>query len=114
MAEPTLVQVFGAGATQNATTLTITKADLVAAGLTVTASNTAESLLTAIVKLAMTTLSETNRESNLDQSVAIVESTIPSFTTRINGTTTTTYIRDTLSIELDKPYTSTGIDPDDY
>ncbi|MBD2360044.1 hypothetical protein H6G36_02320 [Anabaena minutissima FACHB-250] len=114
MPEPTLTAVFGANAVQDISTLTISKTDLVAVGLTAAANNSAEALLTAIVKLASGTLSEENRDSNIDQSVAVVQSTIPSFTSRINGTTTETYIRDTFSVELDKAYTATAIDPDDY
>ena len=43
----TLTDLFGSGATQNATSLTIQKSDLV--GLTPSSSNTAESLLVAIL-----------------------------------------------------------------
>ncbi|QLE55660.1 hypothetical protein [Nostoc sp. TCL26-01] len=114
MAEPTLIEVFGTGATQDATTLTIQKSALATVGLTVAATNKPEALLTAIVKLGAVSLTSTNRDSNIDQSITIDADNTPSFTTRINGTTTATYIRDTISIELDKPYSSTGIDPDDY
>ncbi|MBC1242280.1 hypothetical protein GNE10_35350, partial [Nostoc sp. 2RC] len=58
MAEPTLTQVFGANATQDATTITITKADLTGVGLTAASENTAESLFTAIVLKAQTALTE--------------------------------------------------------
>jgi hypothetical protein len=112
MAEPTLIQVFGANATQTATTITITKADLV--GLTASANNTAEALLTGILKTAAVNLTETNRDSNIDQSVIVDLSQTPSFTTRINGSTTETYIRNTISVELDKAYGTVEIDPDDY
>ena len=43
MAEPTLQQVFGSGATQTATTLNILKSDLVAIGLTQATDIAAES-----------------------------------------------------------------------
>ncbi len=114
MAEPTLIQVFGTNATQTATTLTISKNDLVATGLTLADDIPAEKLLAAILKQAATTLSEENRDTNIDQSVAVSQSSIPSFTTRVNGTVTATYIRDSFTVELDKAYSSTGIDPDDY
>lgn len=112
MAEPTLQQVFGANALQDATTLTITKADLV--GLTADANNTAEALLTGILKTAAVNLTDTNRDSNIDQSVVVDLSQIPTFTTRINGNSTDTYIRNTISVELDKAYGTVDIDPDDY
>lgn len=110
--EPTLTQVFGAGATQDATTITITKANLV--GLTASANNTAEALLTGILKTAAVNLTDANRDLNIDQSVVIDLSQTPSFTTRINGNTTETYIRNTISVELDKAYGTVEIDPDDY
>ena len=61
MAEPTLTEVFGAGATQSSTQLVIDKADLVAMGLTASAANTAESLLIALVKQWQINLTEQNR-----------------------------------------------------
>jgi hypothetical protein len=112
MAEPTLIQVFGANAVQDATTITITKADLV--GLTPSANNTAEALLTGILKTAAVNLTDANREANIDQSVFVDLSQTPSFTTRVNGNTTETYIRNTISVELDKAYGVNEIDPDDY
>ncbi len=72
MAEPTLVQVFGAGATQSATTITILKADLAAVGLTASASNSAESLLGAIVLNAKTYLTQANFDANINQSITIL------------------------------------------
>lgn len=111
MAEPTLIQVFGANATQDATTLTISKADLVSIGLTPSANNTAESLLLAIVLKFKVILTDTARDTNADQSVAVVEGFSPSITTRNN----TTYLRNTISVEVDKILTGANvIDPDDY
>ncbi len=56
MAEPTLAGIFGANATQSLTELVISKADLVAVGLTASDTNTPESLLAAIVALAQSAL----------------------------------------------------------
>lgn len=114
MAEPSLTDIFGNGATQDATTFTILKGDLVAVGLTVSANNKGESILAAILKKASQTLTSDNRDVNIDQSVLVYLSNTPSFTTRTSGNTTATYIRDTITIELDKLYSSTEIDPDDY
>jgi hypothetical protein len=72
MAEPSLSQVFGAGATQTASSISISKADLAAVGLTASASNTAESLLVAILLLAKNYLTETAFEANSDQSITIL------------------------------------------
>jgi hypothetical protein len=44
-----LQEIFGGNASQTVTTLTISKVDLTAVGLTPTADNTAESLLAAII-----------------------------------------------------------------
>ncbi len=49
MAEPTLQQVFGANVTQDANTITISKADLASVGLTASANNRGEQLFTAIL-----------------------------------------------------------------
>lgn len=71
MPEPTLTQVFGAGATQSATSITILKADLASIGLTAGAANTAESLLAAIVLKANAYLTQTAFDANIDQSITI-------------------------------------------
>lgn len=111
MAEPTLTAVFGANATQDATTLTISKADLVSVGLTASANNTAESLLLAIILKFKAVLTDAARDTNLDQSVAVVEGFSPSVTTRNN----TIYLRNTISVEVDKLLSGADvIDPDDY
>lgn len=71
MAEPTLTEVFGAGATQSATTITILKADLQSTGLTPSASNKAEALFNAIVRRAASYLTPENLDLNPDQNVVI-------------------------------------------
>jgi hypothetical protein len=109
MAEPTLVQVFGDNATQTGTSLTITKADL--AGLTASSSNTAESLLAAILIKAKNYLTQSNFDANIDQSIVIAGG-YSSFTTR--GTNNTAYRNDQLTLTLAKPDTSSTLDPDDY
>ena len=64
MAEPTLTEVFGTGATQTSTGLTVTKAPMSEFGLTATGTNTAESLLGGIVAVAAKNLSEANRAND--------------------------------------------------
>lgn len=108
MAEPTLQQVFGANATQTATTLTITKADLT--GLTAKLDNTAESLLAAINLKAKGYLNEVNQESNPDIQITIVESDYQNFVLRNNKS----YRERTLSINLQQLDVTAGIDPDNY
>ncbi len=111
MAEPTLTSVFGANATQTSTDLVIKKSDLVDTGLTPGASNTAESLLLAIVLKFKATLTDAAREINIDQSVAVTDGFSPSITTRNNAI----YLRNTISVEVDKLLNGADvIDPDDY
>jgi hypothetical protein len=107
MAEPTLQQVFGANATQNATTITIAKADLT--GLTASETNTAESLLVAILIKAKTALTQANFDANTDQSLLITEG-FPSITYR----GTDAYRQQPIEVRLNKLDTSATIDPDDY
>lgn len=117
MAEPTLIAVFGSNASQSATQLIISKADMATVGLTASDTNTAESLIVAILKLAITALTDDNRDANPNQSIGISENSAPTFISRlINSTTNTyaTYVRDTFSVELDKAYSGASIDPDDY
>lgn len=110
MAEPTLTQVFGAGATQTATTLTIAKADLT--GLTASANNSAESLFVALLLKAKEYLTAANYDSNIDQSVTIVtpDFNAQSLITRNNQQ----YRQFTQTVNLYKVDTSSTIDPDDY
>lgn len=72
MAEPTLIEIFGASAAQTATTLTLTKADFLSVGLTASAANSAESLLAAIILLAKAKLTQAAFDSNIDQSITIL------------------------------------------
>ncbi|MEH1971107.1 hypothetical protein [Nostoc sp.] len=111
MAERTLTEVFGANASQTATDLVIKKSDLTSAGLTASANNTAESLLIAVVLKSKETLTDTARDTNIDQSVAITDGFSPSITTRNNDI----YLRNTISVEVDKLLAGADvIDPDDY
>ena len=112
MAEPTLSQVFGAGATQTTTTLSIAKADLAALGLTASADNKAESLFVALLLQVKTALTPATLETNLDQSISVAESdfNFQTLVTRNNQT----YRQSTYSINLQKLDQGNIIDPDDY
>jgi hypothetical protein len=109
MAEPSLTAVFGSGATQTADEIVISKADLVVVGLTPSANNSPESLLTAILKKAEITLTTANYDLNPDQSITIEEG-FPDLPQR-NGTT---WRRNQKTISFYKPDTQATIDPDDY
>ncbi|WP_017652301.1 hypothetical protein [Fortiea contorta] len=110
MAEPTLTQVFGTNATQTATTITITKADLSSTGLTASATNTAESLVAAILLKAAEYLNSTSQGTNSDIQILIEDSGLPGFTTRDNQR----YRRTTYNVEFQKPDTNSTLDPDDF
>ena len=109
--EPTLTAVFGANATQDANTLTISKSDLVSTGLTSGANNTAESLLIALILKFKAALTDEGKDTNIDQSVAVVDGFSPSITTRGDGI----YLRNTISVEIDRVLEGAAtIDPDLY
>lgn len=109
MAEPSLTSVFGAEATQNATTITINKADLT--GLTASANNTAEALVVALLLRFKNVLSKTAFDADTDQSI-YVENGFPNFAFR--GTNNTQYRVDQLTVNFAKLDTANVIDPDDY
>ena len=69
MAEPTLEQVFGPGATEDANSITIPKANL--PGLTTAANNRAESLFLGIVQLGAEHLTQLAFAANPDQSLVV-------------------------------------------
>lgn len=109
MAEPTLQQIFGAGATQTATDIIIKKADLTGKGLTASATNRAESLLAAIIFKAQDYLSTTNQGTNVDIQITI-DNSFESLTTRNN----VNYRQKSLTINLQKVDTGTTYRADDF
>ena len=112
MPEPTLVSIFGAGASQTSTVLTIAKADLSAVGLTASATNTAESLFVALLLLAKNSLTPTAQETNPDQSITVAQADF-NFQTLVERNNQT-YRQSTYSVNLQKLDTGNTIDPDDY
>lgn len=112
MAEPLITQVFGSGASQTATTLTIDKADLATVGLTASATNTPESLFVAMLLIAKNQLSVANQELNVEQGVTVADQDFDfqSLVTRNN----TIYRQTTYSVRLQKPDTASVINPNDY
>ncbi|MEH1838128.1 MAG: hypothetical protein V7L20_05070 [Nostoc sp.] len=118
MAEPTLNQVFGTGATRLASGAStpssgifIPDSALISAGLTTPTTATAEGHLVAIVKNAESYLTQANFDANIDQSLIVVDG-YSSFTTR--GTNNTAYRQDQKTISLAKIDVGSTIDPDDY
>ena len=111
MAEPTLQEIFGAGATQSATTITIFKADLPT--LTASATNRGEQMFMAIILRGKQNLTTTARDADLDRSIAI-EPSFDQITSRTVGTITNNYYQTGLSITAQKLNTNSVIDADDY
>lgn len=107
MVEPTLQEVFGAGATQTATILTIEKADFPT--LTAAADNRAEQLFVAILLKAEATLTTSRQDANAEQSITI-ENSFQSLVTRNNQQ----YRQISKSVNLQKLDATAGVDPDDY
>jgi hypothetical protein len=110
MAEPLLTDIFGAGATQTATTVTILKADL---PMTASAANKGEQILAAVMKKAATALTTTAFGTNPDQSISIAAG-FDTLAYRTIGSDTTTLIQTPLTVSFAKVQPSTGISPDDY
>lgn len=110
MAEPTLQEVFGANASQNLTTLTITKADLASVGLTASATNTAESLIVAILLKAKVELNDTKQATNSDIQITVEQSAFPQIISRNSQN----YRQITFNVDLQTIDNSFSIDPDNY
>lgn len=110
MAESTLVEVFGSGAIQDANTITIQKSALAAKGLTVTATNSAESILVALIMLASDSLTETARATDtVNRNLSILYAGQDLI--EVSGIN---YRRDAFSLLLYKQQALTTLDPDDY
>lgn len=109
MAEPTLEQVFGDGAAQDASTLTISKTALATVGLTPDAANTAESLLAALLRVAMNQLTNTNLQLNPDQHCAIQNANSTVWESPYG-----TRLRHNLLVSFDSSFSNPGIVPDNY
>jgi hypothetical protein len=105
----TLDQLFGAGATQDATTLTLSKADFVGVGLNGAADNSAQSLFVAIFLKAAQVLTEANQALDSTQLVTLGRD-LDSLITRDGNT----YTRVGYSSNFDKLTPTTVIDPDDF
>ncbi|MFM5937242.1 MAG: hypothetical protein ACKPGB_32000 [Dolichospermum sp.] len=111
MPQPTLVEVFGTGATQTTTTITISKSALATVGLTASSDNSAEAILAAILLIAKINLTEVAFESNIDQSIVIANGFK---STTIRGSNNVQYITDQLTVTLAKVDPLSPLNPNDY
>jgi hypothetical protein len=110
MTQPTLQQVFGAGATQDATTITILKSQL---PMTAAAVNGGEQIFAAMFKKAETFLTPETFTTNTDQSISIVPS-FDSLTYRTIGGQSATFLQTARTVNFAKEQANSGISPDDY
>ena len=111
MAEPTIQQLFGATATQDATSLTIQKSDLI--GLTASATNTAESLLAGLVARWAAKQNVANQAANPEQNITAVPG-FDSIAYRTIGGTSTAFYQKVINITLQSVNRSEPIDPNAY
>ncbi|WP_071190988.1 hypothetical protein [Trichormus sp. NMC-1] len=107
MAEPTLQQIFGNGATQTATTVTLLKSDI---GVTDAVAK-GEAILAGTALKAKTYLTQANFDANIDQSV-VVEEGFSSFITRGEGNIS--YRNDQLTLTFSKVDSGATLNPNDY
>lgn len=112
MAELSLTDVFGSGATQTATTITISKADL--AGLTPSTNNSADSLSVALLNRFTTLYTPTIRSTNKDVSLVAELSPIPSIEGDFAATPNLAYEVSNYQIGVYKLYPSSTPNPNDY
>ncbi|MBD2571061.1 hypothetical protein [Anabaena lutea] len=110
MPKSTLTEVFGAGATQTATSWTIQKADFPT--LEAAISNSGSSLLAALLLRLKTVLTQAAYDADIEKSIYLQSSDFPSILPR--GEQNTPYRIDQITINLSKPDTVTELDPDNY
>ncbi|BAY74174.1 hypothetical protein NIES25_51720 [Nostoc linckia NIES-25] len=118
MAEPTIAQIFGTGATRLASGATTSSAGLFipdsalqAAGLATPTTASAEGHFAAVTLNAQSYLTQANFDANTDQSIYLANG-FSSFTTR--GTNNDPYRVDQLTINFAKLDDSSTLDPDNY
>lgn len=71
MAKKSLIQLFGANTTQDATHIHIAKADLAAMGITVAIENTPQQIIVALIKMWNSILTTNNRTTNPDETITL-------------------------------------------
>lgn len=105
----TLQQTHGTNATQDATSVTLTKADFADVSLTSAANNSAQALVAAQFLKWAALLTEANQNLDATQLITITRD-LESLTTRGGNT----YTRVSYTINFDKLTPAITIDPDDF
>ena len=110
MAEPTVVEVFGTGATVDGTSLVIPAAFFSAQGLTISSASRAESMVVALMKGWANVLTETARASDL-----VNRNVTNTYAGQdVISQAGTQYRRDVYSVVAYKTTTLATVDPNDY
>jgi hypothetical protein len=110
MTQPTLQDVFGAGATQTGTTVTFLKSEL---PMTAAGVNGGEQVFAAIAKKASTTLTTTGFSANVDQNIS-AQAGFDSIVYRTFNNVQSSYLNTQLTFNFAKLQTTAGVTPDDY
>lgn len=111
MAEPTLTEVFGAGALEDALAIVVTKAAMAERGLTPAAQNTAESMFVAMLLNARLQLTPDGRAADIANRNVTIEFSGQDLVDQGAGNV---FLRDTFQVSLYRPTTIAAIDPDNY
>jgi len=113
MAELSLTDVFGPGATQTANSITISKADL--AGLIPAAVNATDAIAVGVINLLVANYTAARRAADKDISLEVIPqlpSLVPDFAA--TSDTTTTYLNKPVTVNIYSPFATTGLNPNDY
>ena len=111
MAELTLQQIFGANATQDSTTITLSKADF--ADMTAQAVNAGDSVAVALLNRFANVYTQAARNTNSDQSVIVAMAPNPQVTGNFGATPQVTFLTYSYTAQVFTPFTVTPPDPDD-
>jgi hypothetical protein len=111
MSEPTLQDIFGASATQTASSITIQKADLT--GLNPSPTNGAEQIFAALISRSQAALTATNQAANPEQNITVVAG-FDSITYRTVAGISKQFYQRVYNVNLQSPNNPTPIDPNAY
>jgi len=111
MAELTLQNIFGAGATQDSTSITLLKANF--PDMTASASNAGDSVVVALLNRFVLVLTQVARNTNPDQSVIVAMAPNPQITGNFGVPPGATFMTYSYTSQVFTPFTVTPPDPDD-
>jgi hypothetical protein len=109
MPELSLTQVFGAGTTENATTLTIPKSNL--GGVIPAATNPADSLAAGLIIRLNSVYTQAARAANPDQSLVVSLNALPSTAINLTVSPPQNLLVYRFNCEIYSPFDVTPLDP---